>query len=320
MRMDAAFYNVTPEAQKIGLALYQDVRIMQLWDTAASASPPGEELRRHLDQCHYCTVLLRALILMQQALLCAPGIEFFLCPGSFTLANAPDMVREAFDQHLTQCSMCRDERTQALEGQTPGQVREQAARGSTGKKLVWGAAVLVLIGIGAFAGYHYLGGRNTEVARMDVANGEKSTPTVAIDPRYRDLVQTVRLEDDRIMTSVLPADRPAVKFAIDQFSLGQMGQSLMVSSELAAKGKDPGAEMVYAMTLYRTQLMTDGYREMLKSEAMAPRDTFRCWIMFQFALMVGDKTVMAREAEHLSSDAAYKDQVKAVMKQVHDRG
>ncbi len=324
LQLDAVFYALTPEMQTIGLTTSYDARIVMLWDTAANATPPGDALRRHLDQCHYCTDLLRALILLHQALLCAPGVEFHLCPGSFTLANAPDMVREAFDQHLAQCSICRGERTQALEGQVPRQVSQVADEGSgnnSRKMIAWGAAALIVLLVVSFAGYRYVAHRNEEERKASEAlTAEHQTPTVAVDPRYKDLVQDVPLDDSRIMASVLPKNRAAIKLAIDQFSLGQASNSLMISSDLAGKGNDPGAEMIYAMSLYYTRLMTDAYREMLKSEAMPPRDSFRCWIMFQFSLMVGDRKVIDREAEHLSDDPTFGERVKKVMKVVQQRG
>jgi DNA-directed RNA polymerase specialized sigma24 family protein len=323
LRLDATFYEVTPEMQKIGMTLAYDTRILVLWDTAVSATPPGDALRRHLDQCHYCTDLLRALILLHQALQCGPGTEFHLCPGSFTLANAPDMVREAFDQHLAQCSICRGERTQALDGQVPRQARHASDEGSgTGgrKTMVWGAVALILLIGASFAGYRYVAGRRAAAMSSMVLTSEHATPTVLVDPRYKDLVQDVPLDDFRIMASVLPANRAAVKHAIDQFSLGRADNALMASADLAGKSNDPGVEMMYAMSLYYTHLMTDAYREMLKSEAMPPRDSFRCWIMFQFSLMVGDKKIMEREAEHLSADPTFGERVKKSMTAVRERG
>jgi len=320
LRLDAAFYTVTPENRKIGLATSYDARLLMLWETAASATPPSDELHRHLDQCHYCTDLLRALILMQRALVCPPGVPFYLCPGSFTLANAPDMVREAFDQHLTQCAVCREERTQVIEGQTPRQAQDAAANASAGagKRMAWVVAALLVLGIGSFAGYRYFAARNAEAKTGTALSDALLTPTVAVDPRYSDLVQNVPLEDARIMASILPQNRATVKFAIDQFSLGQVSQSLVVSSQLANTG-DPGAQMIYAMCLYKTGLMTDGYREMLRSESMSPRESFRCLVMFQFALMVGDHATMDREVQHLEADPSYRDQVQKIMEKVRAR-
>jgi hypothetical protein len=315
MLLDAAFYTVTPELQKIGLASAYDARIVVLWDTAAQATPPSDALRRHLDQCHYCTDLLRALILMQQALLYPSGIEFHLCPGSFTLADAPDLVREAFDQHLAQCLICRGERTRALDGQAPQHVRGEDdldATAGAGKKIALVLGGLVLAGAISFGSYQYLATRRVETSPPATLLAAEQ-PTVAVDPRYQDLVQVVPIDDQRIMASVQPENRAAVKYAIDRFSMGQPDQAVSVTSELAAKGNDPGVRMVYAMSLYRTHWMTDGYREMLKSEAMPPRDPFRCWITFQFALMVGDRKVIDREAEHLAADPRYGASVKKTM-------
>ena len=94
----------------------------------------------------------------------------------------------------------------------------------------------------------------------------------------------------------------------------------MVSADLARKGGDPGVQMVYAMSLFKTQLMTDAYREMLVSEAMVPRDSLRCWVMLQFALMVGDRPVIEREVRHLASDPNYNLKAQAILDRVRSRG
>ena len=323
LQLDAAFYSTSAETQRIGLTTSYDVRIVTLWETAASADPPGDALKRHLEQCHYCTDMLRALILMQQALLAPPGAEFQLCPGAFTLSNAPDMVRDAFDQHLAQCPVCRAERTQVLDGQAP-HVQEgdgESSAAGAGKKIAWALAALVVLGVVSFAGYRYFAATQPEPAKTTVVTNDQLTPTVSVEPKYRDLVQDVPLEDGRIMASVMPENRPAAKFIIDQFALGEWSQALSAASQIAAaKSQDPGLQMLYAMCLYRSRLMTDGYREMLKSEGLPPRESFRCLIMFQFSLMVGDKTVMEREAQHLSADPKYKSRVDAIMQKVHARG
>ena len=314
LQLDAAFYKLTPEMQKLGLATSYDARMLELWEAAGQSTPPGEALSNHLQQCHYCTSLLRSLILLQEALKSAPGAEFRLCPGSFTLAHFEDASRAAFEEHLAQCSSCRDERTQVQEGQAPAGVREEQAETSkagAGKMIAWTIAALLVIGVASFFGYRYYSQR--EVSPLDAQKIDPQTPTVGPSQKYLDLVQNVPLEDAQVMASVKPENRPYVKYAIDRFSLGQTDSALAVSSTLAAQRNDPGVQMVYAMSLYRNHMYTDGYREMLKSEAMQPRDSFRCWIMFQFSLLVGEKKIFQREAEHLSQDPQYRDKVKPIL-------
>jgi DNA-directed RNA polymerase specialized sigma24 family protein len=323
LQLDAIFYTITPELQKIGLSTAYDARTVVLWIIAVSGTPPPEELRKHLDQCHYCTDLLRAMILLQQALLSAPGVEFHLCPGAFTLSHAPDMVSEALQKHLAQCSICSAERTQVLEGQAPrltpeGETRDVPA--GAGKKIAWVAAAVILLAVVSFAGYRFVASREEVNGKPSVLTSENLTPTVSPDVRYRKLVQNVPLDDARIMASVLPQNRMAARSAIGQFSLGQWATALSISSQVAEKSKDPGMQMLYAMCLYQSRLMTDAYREMLKSESMSPRDSFRCWIMFQFSLMVNDRKIIDREAEHLSADPEYKERVETVMEQLKTIG
>jgi DNA-directed RNA polymerase specialized sigma24 family protein len=325
MQLDNAFYTITPEMQKVGLTTSYDARTVMLWNTAASATPPADALRKHLDDCHYCTDLLRALILMQQALLCGPGVEFHLCPGSFTLSNSLDLARDAFDQHLAQCSICREERTQVLEGQAPklAEGEDAAASAGAGKRLLWASAALVVVAAASFGGYRYFAGTRAApppVETSAVAKNENLTPTVSIDRRYRKLVKDIPFDRDRIMASVRPENRAVARYAADQFSLGQISLALTVSSQFMAKRQDPGMQMIYAMCLYNSHLPTDGYREMLRSEAMSPRETYRCWVLFEFALMVGDRAVLDREAEHLSADPKYRDTVNKTMEQVRAVG
>lgn len=324
LQLDTAFYSISPEMHSIGVNTAYEARMLVLWEAAQQSSPPGDALRRHLDKCHYCADLLRALLLMQQALLCPPGVAFHLCPGAFTLADAPDLVREAFDQHLAQCAICREERTQALDGQAPRQVAESAPEhtvGGAGKKIAWVVAAVLLFGVGSLAGYYYFVPHKA-VPPATVSQLISDTPhqTVAVDNRYLDLVQEVRMDDARVLATVLPANRAAMRFALNQFALGQADMALSVSAQVAGKGDDPGAATLYAMSLLRTRLMTDAYREMLKAEAMAPRDSLRCWIMLQFSLEVADKAVIEREAQHLANDPQYKDGVRKILQGVRQRG
>lgn len=320
VQLDTAFYTLTPEMHSLGLKTAYEARTLTLWDAAQQSTPPDGMLRRHLNRCHYCADLLRALLLMQQALVCPPGVGFLLCPGAFTLANSPDMVHEAFDQHLAQCSACRTERTQALDGHAPRQISlptPKKAETGGGKKVAW-AVVAILAAIASFAGYYYFGSHHETHASASVLS-EHPHATVAVDPRYKDLVQNIPINDSKVLASVLPVNRAAMKFALDQFSLGQASQALMVSSQIAARGKDPGAQMIYAMSLLRTQLTTDAYREMLQSEAMAPRNPLRCWVMLQFALLVGDQAVIQREGKHLADDPEYQDKVSNILEEVRAR-
>lgn len=321
LQLDNAFYSLSPEMQAIGLKTAYEARMVVLWDAAQQSVPPAEPLRAHLDKCHYCADLLRALILMQQALATQPGIPFLLCPGAFNLANAPDLVHEAFDQHLAQCPACRTERTRALDGDVTSETDEQDPTQGVRKRLAWAVAAILILALGSFAAYRYSASRRADATTAEMRlTSDKPHATVAIDPRYKDLVRDVPLDEARVLASVLPAHRAAVKFALNQFSLNNVSQALMVSEKVAQKGDDPGAQMLYAMSLFKTKLMTDAYREMLKSEAMAPRQSMRCWIMLQFALVVGDRPVIEREAQHLAKDPEYAARVKDIIARVRARG
>lgn len=61
MQLDRPFYPVTSEMRKIGLSLPSEVRTIALWDAARTSGLPATPLREHLDQCHYCSEVLRSL-------------------------------------------------------------------------------------------------------------------------------------------------------------------------------------------------------------------------------------------------------------------
>jgi hypothetical protein len=123
-----------------------------------------------------------------------------------------------------------------------------------------------------------------------------------------------------LLDAVRPENRGTAKAVIDQILFNAPAAGLEVARNLVAKTNDPGARMVLAMTLYRAGLMTDGYTEMQKAEAMPLRAPYRCWIMFQFALVVADRKIIDREAEHLVQDPTYKDRVAKTMEKVRTRG
>jgi hypothetical protein len=261
------------------------------------------------------------MLLMQEAFNTPPGTPFLLCPGSFTLANAPDMIHQDFDQHLAQCSICRTERTDVLEGRAPRQgekLHASAPAAGAQKRKAWTLAAALLVGIGSFAAYRHFASHPGPAPLPLTSN--KPHATVAPDSRYRDLVQDVPINDGKILNSVKPDDRAPIKYALDQFSLGQASEALAISEQVARKGNDPGAQMLYAMSLMRTGLLTDAYREMLVSEAMAPRDPLRCWVLLQFALFIGDRAVIEQEARHLANDAEYGQRAKHLLAAVRARG
>ncbi len=332
IQLDAAFYQITPEMRKIGFNTSHEARVFALWNIVSRTVPPDESMRSHLDRCHYCGDLLRALTLLRKALLADASLEFRLCPGAYTLAN-PGENREIFNEHLRECDDCSSERAQVLHGaaaqQTTGAQQTKGAeeagakepsRASARKKVAWATAALLVIGISAFAAHRYAARPAPATITGALAIPDASTPTVTVDPKYRDLVQSVALDDEKALIGALPANRPALKAAVNQLRLGEYEQTLAISSALAARSPDPSAQLLYAMTLLRNQLPTDGYREMLKAEAMPPRDAYRCWIMLQFALMTGNKDIVEREVEHLSADPEYAARAKAILQKVTERG
>jgi DNA-directed RNA polymerase specialized sigma24 family protein len=324
MQLDPLFYLVTPEMQKLGLTTTQEARLIFLWDAARKTAETDDALRDHLEKCHYCAETLRSLSLLRKALEMGEG-EFLLCPGSFSLATTPAGKRAAFDEHCAQCRFCPSERSEILDGQAPKVAAAPRAVKPKGepspKKRLAALCAILLVLVGAPIGWHFF--RSWRAAReerlADVGAQHSSVPTMAYDPRYQDLVEDVALDEKRVLQSVQPANANAIRDAMNQLLLGDTGRALAISAQLSSRGNDPGTHLLYAMCLYRANLLTDAYREMLKAEALPPRDAYRCWALFQFALEVGERKTIEREAGHLSADPRYAAQVRATLESVRLR-
>jgi DNA-directed RNA polymerase specialized sigma24 family protein len=326
IQLDTVFYAMTPETRKIGLNTSYDIRLVTLWEASELGAVLTDRLEKHLGDCHYCTDLLRALGILRRALLSPKGADFLLCPGSFTLAESSDESRATLGDHLAHCKECREERARVREGRGP-LTRPAAETGAgsdphpgAGKKIAVVAVALLLLAVGSFGGYRYWvrGEARRDAPSAPVATEQQQT--ISIDPKYADLVQVVPFDDDRILNSAFPKNRPSIKWMVDKFRIGEIPAVLAASSQaVQSQSTDPAVRMIYAMSLRQTGWATDAYREMLKSEALSPRETFRCWIMFNFALVAGDRKVMDREAEHLESDPKYGPQVKKTMEKVRAR-
>jgi hypothetical protein len=78
--------------------------------------------------------------------------------------------------------------------------------------------------------------------------------------------------------------------------------------------------MLYAVGLYQQQAISEAYQAMLKSEAMKPRHPFRCWVMIQCALAVGDIKTVERETDHLKNDPEYGRPSKALLERARALG
>jgi len=331
MQLDSAFYPVTPELRKIGLGIPSDVRTAVLLDAARSSTPPADHLRDHLAQCNYCAELLRAMILLQQALQNSASTDFLLCPGGFTLLNTPGQDYEPLEQHLAACGACRTERDRMLTGEseTPAPVQPDAApaAGLAGmsqrtKLIAAGALAAVLL----LAAIFFFSGKSSPPADPVVASsGGVSTepiqipdiPVVKVDPRFKDLAQPISLDDKNWLASVRPENQYDFSQAKLDFQKGMLARALPSASAMGAN--DPGAQMLYAVGLYQQNALSEGYQAMLKSELMTPRNSFRCWATLQCALIVGDLKVVEREAGHLASDPEYGARAKALLAQAKAR-
>jgi hypothetical protein len=314
MQLDPAFYSPSPELRKIGLSVPSEVRTVNLWQAAMSSAPPPDALRDHLARCNYCTDVLRALLLMQQALESGPAADFLLCPGGVTLGSTSEHEHEPLDQHLAECTLCRSERAGLLhEGEEQDANSQSQPAMSSTHKIAWAAAALLILGVGGyFAAHQFVHPSAAAVPTAPPVTAEApEPPQVAINPRYKDLSQPIMVTDIRWLQSVLPENRSIFNHAIDRMQNGYVADARMETSGIA--DRDPGGLMLYAVILYRQNSTSEGYAAVLKAEAMPPRNSFRCWTTLQCALIVGDLKIVEREVDHLSKDPEYAQKAKDLL-------
>ena len=321
IQRDRAFYVSSPDLQRLGVGTSREARAILLWDAATAVTPPSDTLRAHLNACNYCTALLRSLLLLHQALRLGPEHTFQFCPGAFSLGNVPELARPEFDRHLASCRSCTQERASLQsEGASPeAPLRGRGAKPKRRNARLWAvAASLLVLALGSFGAY-----RNFYPARkVSAAKALGAGPnfdSIAPDPRYNDLISAVKLDDAKVLAAALPENRPLIRRALDNLALGDQQGSLSITSQLVERSPDPAAHLLYAMALYHNNLITDGYRAMMKAEAMAPRDPYRCWILLQFSLMVAENSMIEREAGHLAGDPEFGPRARAILEKVRQR-
>lgn len=319
MRLDPVFYGLTPELRKIGLTMPAEVRTIRLWDTARSSKPPAADLRDHMVQCGYCADVLRAMLLMQQALNSGTAAPFRLCPSGFTLHTGhEDASYPPLQEHLQSCELCRKETDALFTHDEQSSAAKPRRAGGQRTKLYAIAAVVILAIAGGLLYYSrtHSSGQNDSAS---ASNSRDAIPIrqVAIDARYSDLAQGVSILDKHWQESIRPQNIDFFNHLVTLFRAGEVPIALVNASPIGEY--DPAVELLYGVGMFMQKDMPACYHAMLKSEAMAPRNAFRCWVTMQSALMVGDLKVAEREAGHLEKDPEFGKQAKDLLQKAKAR-
>jgi hypothetical protein len=315
MQLDSAFYLVTPEMRRLGVTVPSEARTIALWDAARASTPPAEALRNHLDKCHYCAEVLRSMLRLQQALLSGDGVDFRVCPGASTLLQDPDLDGKNLKRHLKDCAVCRDERLRAQGDDSRGSplAPELSDAKKPVKKIAWAAAAGLLLGAVIIGGgYRYFAAGKSVVPDAAPVQVAPELPPIPVNAKYAALVERVNLDDPKMLASVLPRNQLIFMEARDSLKSGNSPKATYMAERLVNGDHDPGAQMLYAECLY-ARSPGDGYRAMLKAEAMPPQSPFRCWTALQAALMIGDTATAEREVAHLANDPEYGPRAKKIL-------
>jgi hypothetical protein len=303
MQLDRQFYSASTEMRSIGVALPSDVRTMTLWEAARMPGQLPTALREHLDQCPYCSELLRSLQLMHSAILSRETADFIFCPGSSALLQDPDYADDSFREHLQDCELCRNERTRAIFGEDSAATAQPGITAWSGRTIAGlAAAVVILAGLSV-----YFVARSKQPADQMV----EASP-LKVNNKYSSLAEPVELNDKRAMQAISVRNESLFLEARYDLQQGNVSEAILVAQRLANEFHEPGGQMLYAACLYSWS-PDRGYREMQKAEAMPPRNAYRCWATLQCALKIGDKSTAEREIGHLSADPEFGARAKVIL-------
>ena len=101
---------------------------------------------------------------------------------------------------------------------------------------------------------------------------------------------------------------------------GDTRRAVGLAARLINNKDEPAAEYVLGRALYRERMVSAAKEALLKSEAMTPMSSFRCWSALQIGLILGDKAVVLRECKHLAKDPQYGELSQKILEEVNKRG
>jgi hypothetical protein len=289
MCIDPAIYVPDAHSEALGLSGADQVRHERLWTAAETGVAPA-----HAAECAYCAELLDSFLRMRSVL--DPGTEAVTvaaCPDVHTLARfyygeLRGERGDAIGRHMKTCTECRHDVAFLARSREP---RENVA--PVNRRLLWmavaaGALVASLITYGL---------------------GKKAKPEEALNftpsGKYAALVQMPALDRNAMMAASPAAHHSRLEQVLAAYEKGDYKQAAEYAGIIASAVDDPSAEYLLGMSLYREGKMTEAFRAMRISERMAPQAAYRCWTMLQFALLMGDRATVEKEAHHAGEDPAY---------------
>jgi hypothetical protein len=289
MCIDPGIYGPDAHSEALGLTGADQIRHERLWTAAETGVAP-----EHAADCEYCAELLDSFVKMRSVL--DPGadaVTVAACPDTQTLArfHYGELRGERGDavaRHLKSCTECRHDLAFLARSSEP---RENVV--PMNRRLLWMA-----VAAGALV-----------ASLLTYSLGRKSKPEEALNftpsAKYAAMARMPELDRNEIMAASPAAHHSRLEQVLAAYEKGDYKQAAEYAGIVANAVEDPSAQYLLGMSLYREGRMTEAFRAMRISERMAPQTAYRCWTMLQFALLMGDRAAVEREARHAGAEPAY---------------
>ncbi len=299
MCVDQGQYEPDDYWKSIGVATVEQVRQERLWRAAEEGVPPA-----HLTQCPACAETYESFVRLRAIVVPAEPVEqvaVACCPDTATLAGfrsgeIEGERGEAIAKHLKECPPCREDLAFLARSQEP---REHvlSLRGRTILMAIAAAAL-----VAAIIPWHR-GTDASKEAKLDF------TPS----SRWANLAQMPEVDRAEMMRDSPESHHSRLEQVLDAYEKGQFAKAEEYAGIITTAVEDPSAEYMLAMARYKQNKVTEGYKAMLVSERMAPVTAPRCWATMQYALLMGDRKTVEREARHAEANPGFSPRCRDVL-------
>ena len=287
MCVDLGHYELDQYWQSLGLSSVDQVRHEQLWRAAEQGEPPV-----HVEGCIACAELYQSFLQLRAVSVPAAGGEVVIatCPDASALAGyqGGDLEgpgAETIRAHLKTCAPCREDLAFLARSQEPRE-RLLSLRSRT---------ILMAVAAAAFLAAVIPWNKGPATTRESPLDFKPSSKWVK-------LAQMPEVNRAEVLRDSPPEHHSRIEQVLVAYEQGEFAKAEEYAGVITAAVEDPGAEYLLAMARYKQNKLTEGYKAMLVSERLAPQTGTRCYATMQYALLMGDRKTVEREAHHAEAE------------------
>ncbi len=298
MCVDPGQYEPDEYWRSIGVETAEQVRHERLWRAAEQADPP-----EHLAACRDCAALFESFVRLHA--IAVPKVDEQVavaqCPDAKTIADYQGGELEgepalAVREHLKVCPPCREDVAFLARSVEP---RERLLGMRTRLVLMAVAAAALLATVIPW-------NRGNDRAKEVKLNFTPSS-------QWAHMAKIPEVNRAEVLQESPESHHSRLEQVLDAYEKGEFAKAEEYAGIMTRVVEDPSAEYMLAMARYKQNKITEGYKAMLVSERDAPQTANRCWATLQYALLVGDRHTVEREAGHAGSEPEYNQRCRDVL-------